>query len=97
MSIEPKVETTEFGDGYSVRVARGINNTPDVWTLKFTKKRSEGLDILAFFKAHYGANTFQWTNPLNETGYYICDRWSSTQMKGGNLDITATFKRIYEF
>lgn len=97
MTVEPRVEVTEFGDGYSSRVPKGMNNTPDTWTLKFTTTRAQGLLILAFFERHYGSNTFEWTNPHNKFGYYVCTKWSSEQMKGGHLAISATFKREYEF
>jgi len=96
MSVEPKVNVIEFGDGYSERTPVGLNNLPDVWNVKFTTTRVKGLLILEFFERHLGSKSFQWTNPLNRTGYYVCTKWSSDQMKGGHIAISATFKREFE-
>jgi phage-related protein len=97
MSQEPKVEVVEFGDGYSVRTPKGLNNTPDIWTMKFTSTRANCLEIIAFLKRHLGSKTFEWTNPHGEFGYYVCPKWSSDQMKGGITSVSVTFKREFEF
>lgn len=93
---KPNVSSTKFGDGYELRVANGINNAPMKWSLKFTRMRAEALEIIAFLRSHGGVTKFQWTNPFEETGTYICREWKSSQGKGGVTEIDVDFEQVFE-
>lgn len=95
-SAKPNVNVTKFGDGYEVRVPVGINNQPMKWTLTFDRTRDEALAILAFLRQQGAVQAFQWTNPLQEQGVYVCRSWKSDQ-QGGSIRITCDFEQVFEY
>ena len=95
-SVKPLVEVTAFGDGYESRVAKGINTQKMVWTMVFTRANPEGLAILTFIRARGGVEAFNWTNPLQELGVYVCREWKVKHMRGGNLQLSLTFEQVFE-
>lgn len=95
-SVDPAVEVTTFGDGYESRVISGINAQKMQWNLMFTRAKTEGTAILTFIRARGGAEAFDWTNPLQELGVYVCRKWKVRSMKGGSLQITCSFDQVFE-
>lgn len=95
-SVKPAVSTAQFGDGYSQRSPTGLNTLPQTWTVTFTRSRTIGLAILAFLRARKASESFNWTNPLNEAGVYICEKWSESSDQPGMIKITADFKQVFE-
>ena len=96
-SITPSVTQTKFGDGYELRVARGINTQPRMWNVTFSKEPNEAAAILDFFEARAGVEAFSWTDPFNKTGTYVCRQWNSGQALFGVYSITATFEQVFEY
>lgn len=94
---KPNVKTTKFGDGYELRVPVGLNSDPMSWSLKFTRIRTEAKDILAFLREHGGYKAFRWTNPLEESGAYVCRQWKTTQKRNGVIEVTADFEQVFEY
>lgn len=94
--VKPLVSTSRFGDGYEQRTPNGLNSTPMVWSVSFTRQRSIGLAILAFLRGCKGSEAFNWTSPLNEAGKYVCKAWDMRTMKGGHLQITCDFEQVFE-
>lgn len=93
---KPNVTSAKFGDGYEQRASNGINTTAGTWSLTFTRQRSIGLAILTFLRGCKGVESFNWTNPFNETGVYVCRSWNPSPMKGGFIEITAEFEQVFE-
>lgn len=93
---EPKVQVTKFGDGYEARAAQGMNSDPATWPLSFTRGGAEALAIRAFLKARGAVEAFNWTNPFGETGTYVCDKWTVKRKGGDVLEISATFRQVFE-
>lgn len=91
----PSVTVVKFGDGYELRQSSGVNNTPDKWSLQFQRTRTEATDILNFLRARAAVEAFNWTNPLNEAGVYVCRSWRATSKSGGIL-VSCDFERVYE-
>lgn len=96
-SITPLVTPTKFGDGYELRVANGINHTPRVWQVTFTKGAAEAMDILAFLEARGGLEAFTWVDPFGKTSNYVCRQWSGGQSAFGVYAISAAFEQVFEY
>jgi phage-related protein len=94
--VKPNVNVTKFGDGYELRVAAGINNKPQSWSLKFERNYDICNAVVAFLKARGGVESFTWTNPLGETGTFVC-RSYKTQQNVGTMEVTATFEQVFEY
>jgi phage-related protein len=92
---EPKVKVTKFGDGYEARVAEGMNNNPASWKLGFSRDATTIAAIRAFLKARNAIEAFNWTNPFNEAGVYVCRKWSVVR-KTGVLVLQAEFQQVFE-
>lgn len=94
-SVVPKVQVTKFGE-YEARVPVGINNQAQKWSVKFDVERSVGIAILAFLKARGASQAFNWTNPYEEAGVYVCRQWDSVSTNGF-LAISCSFEQVFEF
>lgn len=91
---EPDVTVTKFGDGYELRVPKGINNTPEKWTLKFTRSILDTA-MLDFLRARNGVEKFAWTSPLGETKHYVCRKWKLGREKG-IATMNVEFEQVFE-
>jgi len=94
--IKPSVVATKFGDGYEQRSALGINTEVVSWTLSFTGNSAKISPIRAFLRAQGAVISFQWTNPLNELGIYVCREFALNKPSSAIMQITAKFDRVYE-
>ena len=96
-STLPNVTATKFGDGYELRVARGINSTPSSWSVTFTKGSQEAMEILDFLEARAALEAFEWRDPLDKVGSYVCREWNASQSMFGVYSVSATFEQVYEY
>ena len=94
-AVEPRVSSAKFGDGYEQRVANGINNIADKWSLTFTASKDICDAIDLFLRTQGAASAFIWTNPDSETGKYICRSWNKSRDMG-KVTVSATFERVFE-
>ena len=98
----PKVRVTDFGDGYQQRIAAGINNLEQNYSVSFANRTKEEIDdITAFFVSKGGVTNFTFTIPdSNNSGEtaikVICESWSQAYLTGDYYACSATFKRVYE-
>ena len=78
----PKIHTMDFGDGYTQRIADGINNLQQTMNVSFsTRPKAEIDDLVAFFESLGGVNKFEMTiddSNGNETIKVLCQQWSQT-------------------
>ena len=101
---EPKIFKAEFGDGYEQRLANGINNLAESYSLSFSNRTKEEIDDITAFFANKGAVTaFTFTIPDSNDGgsgetavKVICDSWSQSYRFGDFYSCTAQFRRVYE-
>ncbi len=93
----PSINKTQYGDGYSQRVADGINPITRSFDLSFSDyKENDIAAIVAFLDAHVG-KSFLWTPPFGGEGYYTCDEGYSYNNVGGKVyTLTATFTQVYQ-
>ena len=95
-SVEPKVRSAQFGDGYEQRMRPGINTTPDTWKLNFTMNTQDASAIDEFLEEHAGAKAFMWKTPFGKTAKYKCESWDLRRVNGAICTISCEFKRVYE-
>lgn len=94
----PRVRTARFGDGYSQRVAEGINPINQTWNLQFNSRPIDEANIIEeFFRTKSGVSSFTWL-PTGESVEVkvICQKWAKTYESHISANITATFERVYE-
>ena len=102
-SNEPKVYTAEFGDGYEQRLAAGINNIKQSFSVSFANRPKDEIDdIVAFFESKKGATAFDYvfsdtnSGSNEESVKVVCSDWSQTWDYDDFYSLTATFRRVYE-
>ena len=96
----PKIHMADFGDGYTQRIADGINNLQQTMQVSFsTRPKAEIDDLVAFFESLGGVNKFEMTiDDTNgaETIKVLCQQWSQTWAFDNFYSLSATFIRCYE-
>lgn len=96
-SSKPLVSAVSFGDGYELRVGESLNRVKTTWTLTFTRTAQEALKIRQFLMDRAGLESFQWTDPLNQTNIYVCREWQGpVQQQKGLYTISANFEQVFE-
>lgn len=62
MSAKPRVRRVEYGDGYSTRAKKGLNNVPQKWQLRWDAiPEATGETLRQFFEGLGGADVIEWT------------------------------------
>lgn len=99
----PRVHTATFGDGYEHRIADGINNLQQSFSVSFaTRPKADIDDIVAFFELKNAITAFDYTfADTNESGNeqtikVVCSSWNQTWAYDDYYSLTATFRRVYE-
>lgn len=68
-SQKPRTFVANYGDGYQQRVAAGINNIPEEWTLTWKNRASaEANKIIKFLEDLNGTSSFDWYPPGYDIG-----------------------------
>ena len=97
MSVKPRVRQAAYGDGYTQRVADGINTQPEEWALTFSARTTSERDtILAFLEARNGVESFDWTSPAGTVGKFICPEWTYVPANTATHTITAKFTQVFD-
>ena len=98
----PRVLKATFGDGYEQRIADGINNIQEEYSIAFNNRTKEEIDdITAFLASKNGVTSFDFTIPdSNNSGESIvkvvCEQYSQNYTYGDFYGCTAMFRRVYE-
>jgi phage-related protein len=94
---KPSINTTKYGDGYELRVAKGINTQPETWELEFTRNLTEIASIRAFLKARGGLQSFLWTTPYSEQKTFVArEGWKEKRVGTKIVTITVKFEQVFE-
>ena len=93
LSVEPRVASAKFGDGYEQRVPNGINFILEKWSLTFSGTRQNMGLVEAFLRTHAGVTSFDWTNPDEVAGKFVCKSWTKSRDKGV-VNITCVFEQV---
>lgn len=85
------VQQIQYGEGYVGTVAEGINNHHRTWPVTFKGSTAEVEAIQAFFIAHKGYISFQWTPPVGPVGLWQVREYTMIPEAADNASISATF------
>jgi phage-related protein len=98
-TVNSDVEPIKFGDGYELRIERGLNATSRTWEVQFIVPAEEAVQIMSFLKTKRGVETFYWTDPMNQLGIFLCEPGTlrSKRRDFGLYEISATFVEKFEF
>lgn len=97
-TIETRVLRAEFGDGYSQRLAAGINSVIDQWEVTWTNLSTTDADTIeAFLSAKKGVEAFLWTPPReSQAKFFTCAQWSRQPSLPGADTVNATFRQEFD-
>ena len=90
-----KVNTAQFGDGYSQRVADGINANARSWSVSFTNQATAIDAIQAFLDTEAGVTSFTWVPPVGYSGKWLCESYSRSIDDFDNETLSATFTEVF--
>lgn len=91
---EPRVNTVNYGDGYSQRVADGINTALQVKSVLFQGTTAVIDAIEAFLKIENGVTYFLWTPPGKTQKKWLCKKWSRVENAYNNESLSTTFYEV---
>jgi phage-related protein len=97
MTMEPRVKSIKFGDGYEQRVKDGVYNTLLKTTLTFDKKsNAEAKAISHFLHSRAGVYYFLYTPlpPYDKRRRFICRVFDISTTFFDNNKITAAFEEV---
>jgi phage-related protein len=96
-SVKSRVNSAQFGDGYSQRSEDGLNGAPRAYQAAWDALLSTDADTIeAFFEAHK-ATPFLWTPPL-ETAQrkWIPSTWQRGYVGGTTVTLTASLSEVFD-
>jgi phage-related protein len=100
---QQKVLKSQFGDGYELRLADGINTKVQSLNVSFTTRpKAEIDDLVKFFEDLGGVTKFRFDledsneGSSEESIFCICDTWNQTWAFDNFYSLSATFRRVYE-
>jgi phage-related protein len=102
-SNEPVIFKAEFGDGYQQRIANGINNLKQEFSVSFaTREKAEIDDIIGLFESTNGVTAFDFTfadtnaSGNEETVKVYVSQFTQNWDYDDFYTLSATFVRVYE-
>lgn len=98
VTITPRVNKAQFGDGYMQRVSDGLNTVQEKWNVVWNNLTTDQSDtIRSFFEARGGVEAFFWTAPdSTTTKKYICTSWTPNLLPAGYVSLTAQFEQVFD-
>lgn len=98
LSVQPRVLTAAFGDGYSQRIGAGLNAQPQSWSLVWGPLPTAEIDgIAAFLSDRAGVEPFRWTAPRAAAArVFLCPEWQVTERGAGLAELTARFVEVFD-
>lgn len=95
LSTRPRVRSAQFGDGYTQRVADGINASPRIWSVTFNGDAARLDPIDTFLANEGGVTSFVWVPPTGVTGKWLCSEWSRNIAGYNDETLSATFTEVF--
>lgn len=93
-TVNFRLLTAQFGDGYKQVVPDGVNVKTHSWPLQFAGKKADMQALVDFFDAHVGIS-FYWTPPLGVEGLYQVTSYSPAAQGGDVYTVSATFEEHF--
>lgn len=97
-SINPRVASTKFDDGYEQRISVGLNSISETISAKWTKlPKAQADTLLAFLEAHRSSDWFYWRNPSDLIRKkWRSGPWRKSDEAAGYITVSTTFERVYD-
>lgn len=93
---KPRINKTQFGDGYAQVVPEGVNTIAETWNISFTlRRKGEIQSIDSFLSTMNGVSKFTWTTPFGDTLEFVCEEWQADISHDYDSSLTATFQQRY--
>ena len=95
---KPRVNSVQFGSGYTQRVTFGFNQDLKIWSFQWKNiSETHANTIEEFFEARAGVEGFNYTAPAeSDSSVYICPEWEKTINYLNTATITASFVKVAE-
>lgn len=96
-AVKRRVNTAQFGDGYSQRSGDGLNTSPRTYTASWGAiAAAEAETYEAFFDAHK-STPFLWTPPLESAERkWIAGDSDQGYLGGSTVSLTCTFTEVFD-
>ena len=94
-TVEFRVKSAKFGEGYEQVAQDGIHNKSQSWPLTFVGDAARIKEIANFLDRHAGATPFYWTAPLGEQALYRCKTYQPSPLGAGIYSLAATFEQAF--
>jgi len=99
-TAKPRVLKAQFGDGYEMRVADGINNTPREWSLSFNNRTKADIDnIYDFFNGLASVDTCKLVVPFDggeSTAVVVIEDYNRTLAYDDYYSLTCKAREVFE-
>lgn len=96
-AVRARVNSAQFGDGYSQRSMDGLNTTPRTYNANWTGMASTDADTIEAFFAAHTVTPFLWQPPLDTVQRkWIAGNWSRGYPGGDSASLTATFVEVFD-
>lgn len=95
-TITQKVQTSNYGDGYSQATSVGINNQYEQWNITITGKASTIAPVRAFLDTHKGDQSFYWTPPNGKQGRYRSSEYQLTPQGNDVYKLSSTLTQVFD-
>jgi len=95
---KPNIKEVKYGDGYSQRLAIGINQAPVAINLSYSNiSTAEKLTLENFIKAHSSGQAILWAMPDEylQRKWFISD-WTITYVKYGIFSVKIGLQEVFD-
>tara|TARA_Y100001951_G_C11294231_1_gene274378 strand:+ start:275 stop:655 length:381 start_codon:yes stop_codon:yes gene_type:complete len=95
-----RVRKAQFGDGYSHRIADGINSLSEKFSVSFSPRHKSEIDNIAnYFALLKGVTALTLFVPNtngDETIKVTCESWNKVYLRDEYYSLDTVFERVYE-
>lgn len=94
-TVQHRVLSANFGDGYIQRAGDGINTKTTSWDLSCTGSLSFIQQVQAFLDAQGGYKAFLWSPPGQAPAMFVCAGYKLQSKGAGIYAMAFTFEQTY--
>tara|TARA_R100000231_G_scaffold139141_1_gene119388 strand:+ start:704 stop:1045 length:342 start_codon:yes stop_codon:yes gene_type:complete len=95
---KPKMNIISFGDGFTQRLTKGLNQNPVTLNLKFTLSQTQSTTAITFLNERIeDGESFTFTIPNESvTKNFICQKYSTGIPFLNRVDLNCVFEEVFE-
>jgi phage-related protein len=95
-NVSFRVRTIRFGEGYQQDTGDGLNGKEQNWPVTAFGPQTDIQPLIDFLDARGGYQSFLWTPPRGVQGLYKCKSYTTTDVHGSYVKLSATFERSFQ-